>query len=168
MDNNLPKRKTIRLRKYDYKQAGIYFVTICTEGRQCVLSEISPAVPTDFVGEGLCALPKPILTPIGIETEKAILHISENAGYEVDKYVIMPNHVHILISVSNDENKKEPPSLNDVIGRLKSYTTHEYGKLLWQRSFYDHIVRDQSDYQNIWAYIDTNAAKWREDRYYSK
>ena len=164
---DLPNRRPNRLPIMDYSASGVYFVTVCTQDRLCILSTISgeAAIP---VGEGLCALPQTHLTPIGKETEKAILHINSYDGYEVDKYTIMPNHIHLLISIHNETGGHRGPPLQAVIGRLKSYTTHLYGKALWQRSFHDHIVRDMDDYVAVWQYIDTNPLKWHLDTYYSE
>ena len=61
----------------------------------------------------------------------------------------------------------DPPlQLFDIIGNFKSYTTHKNGKTLWQRSFHDHIIRDERDYQKIWNYIDSNPYKWNEDCFF--
>ena len=90
MENNLPKRKPTRLKEYDYSLTGAYFVTICTAGKKQILSKI--------VGEGLCALPQNILTPIGKDVEKSIEYINENyIGVNIEKYVIMPNHIHLIV-----------------------------------------------------------------------
>ena len=78
----------------------------------------------------------------------------------IDKYVVMPNHVHILISVYNEEKGKADIDISDVIKRFKSYTTNLYGAELWQRSFHDHIIRCQADYDETWQYIDENPLKW--------
>lgn len=78
----------------------------------------------------------------------------------IDKYVLMPNHVHILISVCNQEKGKADVDISDIIKRFKSYTTNLYGAELWQRSYHDHIIRSQQDYDEIWQYIDENPLKW--------
>ena len=86
----LPKRKPTRLKGYNYSTPGMYFITICTYNKQCILSKI--------VGEGLRALPQNILTPIGNEIEKSIKYINDNyIGVTIDKYVIMPNHIHLIV-----------------------------------------------------------------------
>ena len=84
---DLPKRKPTRLKDYDYSSEGTYFVTICTKDKQKILC--------DIVGEGLCALPSINLTPIGEIVKQSIEYIDNNYDcISVDKYVIMPNHVH--------------------------------------------------------------------------
>ena len=155
----LPKRKPTRLKEYDYSQNGAYFVTICTKDRKPLLSKI-------IVGEGLCALPKNILTPIGQEVEKCIQYINDKYDNVVmEKYVIMPNHIHLIV-VINDSGGDGTPPLQNIIGQLKSYTTNKFGTTPWQRSFHDHIIRGEQDYRKIWGYIDTNPIKWESDCFY--
>ena len=155
---DLANRKPTRLKGYDYSTPSAYFVTVCTKDKRCVLS--------DIVGEGLCALPVNKLTTIGNEVERCIEYIGENyPGVRIDKYVIMPNHIHMIIVLDNAGGHGNPP-LQNIIGQLKSYTTNKYGKPLWQRSFHDHIIRGEKDYLKIWEYIDTNVLKWKTDCFY--
>ena len=167
---NLPKRKSTRLKGYDYSVPGAYFITICVKGKKELLSKITPST---IVGEGLCALPplravpKHTLTPIGIEVEKSIQYINNNyIGVKIDKYVIMPNHLH-LIMVLDDAGGHGNPPLQNIIGQLKSYTTNKFGDTLWQRSFHDHIIRNEREYVKIWEYVDTNVIKWDKDCFYN-
>ena len=158
---DLPKRKPTRLPRYDYSQNGYYFVTICTHNKQKILC--------DIVGEGLCALPSIQLTPIGETVDKSIKYIDQNyQNVFVDKFVIMPNHVHLIIKIGTGGRGDPPLQVYDIIGNLKSFTTHEYKNTLWQRSFHDHIIRDESDYTRIWNYIDLNPQKWKEDCFYTE
>lgn len=152
---DLPKRKPTRLKNYDYSSPGAYFVTICTQNKKQILSKIS------IVGEGFCALPKNELTPIGSIVEKSICYIDNSYEHlKIDKYVIMPNHIHLLISITGGHG--DPP-LPQIIGQFKSYTQKSYREKLWQRSFHDHVIRNENDYDKIWEYIDTNVLKWNED-----
>lgn len=160
-----PKRKRIRLKAYDYSQNGAYFVTICSKDRESLLSEI--------VGDGLCAVPQTILTHIGTEIEKSIKYINNNiGGVNIDKYVIMPNHVHMIIELNPTGGDGAPP-LPDIIRRFKTYTTKAYAEIqgtgnitLWQRSFYEHVIRNEQDYLEIWEYIENNPLRWEADKYY--
>ncbi|MBQ7574697.1 MAG: transposase [Clostridia bacterium] len=153
----LPKRKPTRLKEYDYSTPGAYFITICTHNRECILSDIV------VVGEGLRALPINNLKAIGNEIEQSIQYINNNYnGVKIDKYVIMPNHIHLILILDGSGGHGNPP-LQNVIGQLKSYTTNKFGKVLWQRSFHDHIIRGKEDYNKIWEYIDTNVLKWEYD-----
>lgn len=138
---NLPKRKSPRIRGYDYSTPGAYFVTICTHNKQHILSNI--------VGEGFHTLPQNILTPIGIEVENSIQYINKNyVGVEIEKYVVMPNHIHLIVNLNDSGGHGNPP-LQNIIGQLKSYTTNKFGGVLWQRSFHDHIIRDENDYKKL-------------------
>ena len=158
IDIKLRERKSPRLKDYDYSHPGAYFVTICTKDKQCILGEI--------VGEGLCPLPKNTLTPIGKEIEKSVQFLIENyKGGSIPKYVIMPNHIHLIVVLEDSGGDGTPP-LQNVVRGLKSYTSNKYGEMLWQRSFHDHIIRDAQDYQKIWEYIDTNPLKWELDCFY--
>ena len=160
MENELPKRKQNRLQNFDYSTNGAYFITICTHNKECILSNI--------VGEGLCALPKINLNPIGEEIEKSINYINDYYdNIKIVKHIIMPNHIHLLIEINNQTGGHGDPPLQSIIGQLKSYTTNKYGKQLWQRSYYDHIIRNEEDYLNVWEYINNNPAKWTEDKYYN-
>ena len=147
--DNLPKRKQIGLENFDYSSPGAYFITICTHNRECILS--------DIVGEGLCALPKIKLTDIGKTIENALKHIGQQYGnIWVDRYVIMPDHIHMIIIKQTGGHGDPPLQVCDVIGRFKSFTTHQYGHTLWQRSFYDHIIRNEKEYLKICDYIENN------------
>jgi len=159
MDNELQKRKPNRLKNFDYSQNGAYFITICTHNRKCVLGKI--------VGEGLCALPNNILTPIGNEIEKTIQFINNNYdNVLIDKYIVMPNHIHMIVFLNTEKGGHGNPPLQNIIGQFKSFTTKQYGKRLWQRSYYDHIIRNETDYLNIWEYINNNPLNWCDDKYY--
>lgn len=158
----LPKRKAIRLKEYDYSLAGCYFITLCVQGRRCILSEIT-------VGEGL-APPGVRLTEAGALAEEQLRQIPKRfPTVLVDKYVIMPNHIHLILRLQGGTGGASPsPTITQVVGAFKSLTTRQCAgeTKLFQRSFYDHVIRNEADYQEIWTYIDQNPAKWREDRFY--
>lgn len=161
----LPKRKVNRIKEFDYSSEGAYYVTICTSDRKCTLSKI--------VGDGL---PVPKKTMLGTKTAQVIDIISQKyPSVKVDKYVIMPNHIHMILMFSKGSSGTEDPSptLGNVIGWLKYTVTKEYNALLdshskiFQRSYYDHIIRGEKDYLEIYEYIENNPAKWIEDEMYS-
>ena len=163
----LPKRKPIRLPDYDYSSSGAYFVTICTHDRRCILSRIT-------VGEAL-APPVVMLSPIGQCVKEQLLALPKRyPTVHIDNYAIMPNHIHLLVSFNTDSGGASPsPTLFDVVRVLKSLSTRlsrdNLGNLpLWQRSFHEHVIRNDNDYCEIWEYIDANPAKWAEDRYYEQ
>lgn len=162
---DLPKRKTNRLKEYDYSQNGAYFITICTEGRKEMLSKI--------VEDGFSV---PQLTPEGQIVNRYIEEISSKySGVVVDKYVIMPNHVHLLVSINNKNGTDNPsPTIGKIIGWFKYNATKEINNRrscidrVFQRSFHDHVIRNAQDYEEIWEYIDTNPIKWQDDCFYEK
>jgi REP element-mobilizing transposase RayT len=147
---------------------------VCTEGKECVLSTIE-----DNVGEGF---PLPKLTNCGMILKKWIEQISEKyPTVSVEKFVIMPNHFHLLLLLSDfcEGGRGNPSptrvSVDKVLGWLKYNTTREYnakrntekGKL-FQRSYHDHIIRNQKDYLEIYRYIEENPLSWTIDCFYEK
>ena len=137
----LPERKPNRLCEYDYSQNGAYFVTICTQDRRKSLSSI--------VGDDAHIVPK----PYGMIAEKYIRNVPE-----IQKYVIMPNHIHILILLDNGSMWASIPTnkIASIVRSIKVLTTKEIGKSIFQRSYYDHIIRNQRDFDEIWEYIENN------------
>ena len=142
-----PKRKWPRLKEHDYSEEGFYFLTICTKGKKCLLSIIS-AKPGETV------LPR--LTEYGRITEAFLKRIPG-----IDRYVIMPNHIHLIIHKTNGN-----PISND-IRAFKGLVTKRIGFGIWQDYYYDHVIRDEADYRIKCNYIDENPAKWAEDAYFS-
>ena len=163
----LPKRKPNRLPEFDYSAPGIYFLTICVEGKRCILGEI--------VGGGALDAPQIQLTKTGKIVEKHILSGSRIPHICVDNYVIMPNHIHLLLVVSEGENggsSRAPTPTNAVVphfvSTFKRFCRREIGTQIFQRSYHDHIIRGEQDYLKIWQYIDTNPARWNEDCFYQE
>ncbi|MBE6865982.1 MAG: transposase [Ruminococcaceae bacterium] len=157
------RRKQLRLNNYDYSNNGAYFITVCTQGRRNILSRI-------IVGEGFHPLLIVELTKIGIEIENTINFINDNyRNVFIEKYVIMPNHIHLILYLGYENlGGHGNPPLQKIVGQLKSFTTKKYGKILWQRSYYDHIIRNDMEYAEIWSYIDSNPSKWLEDEYFTE
>lgn len=105
------------------------------------------------------------LTEIGEIIDSEISRLSDIYEYiAIDKYVIMPNHVHMIIMIHGGR-PEVAPTLSRVIQQFKGAVSKQAGFPVWQKSFYDHIIRDENDYLEIWDYIDTNPAKWAENRY---
>ena len=155
--SELPIRKPTRHPEINYRENGSYFITICTQDHKCVLARIVD------VGEGLCALPQVILTKTGQYVEESIRYINQTNHLSIDQYVIMPNHIHMIITLDFQDRIHE--SIISIIGKFKSYTTHQYGKKLWQRSFYDHQIRSERAYLALIKYIQDNPVKWAVDKY---
>ena len=167
---DLPERKPIRLPDYDYSSPGAYFVTICTQGRRCILSRI--AVGADALGGPLLQL-----TEIGKIVEKTILATERIEGLHVDNYVIMPNHIHMILRIDANVWRSDngPPrasapteaKIPSAVGALKRLVHRRVGRQIFQRSYHEHVIRDEADLRAIWEYIDANPGKWAEDRYYT-
>ncbi len=158
---DLPKRKPTRLKGYDYSTPGAYFITICTKDRKELLSKI--------VGDDAHIGPKNQLSQYGLVCNKYINNI--NNKYEnvtVDKYVIMPNHIHLIIFLRGTMKASSPTkNIETIIRSFKTMVTKEIGYSIWQRSYHDHIIRGEKDYHKIWEYIDTNPLKWELDCFYN-
>ena len=157
----LAKRKPNRLEAFDYASDGTYFITICTENRKCILSRIT-------VGATIGRPPEVAPTKIGQCVNDAIISISSHyAGVFVDRYVIMPNHVHLLLRIDNGGRPMAAPTVSRIINHTKGFVSKQCGISVWQKGFYDHIIRDERDYLIRAKYIEDNPAKWMEDDYYS-
>ncbi len=155
MEKEVTERRPNRPRNYDYSQNGCYFITLCTKDKIHLLSHIKK------VGEGFHALPKEIVkTPIGYDFEKTLFFVANKYNFTVDNYVIMPNHVHLLILIDTyGLPRSSAPTISNIISAFKHLTNRKCGVNLWQRSFYDHIIRNEEYFQNTWNYIEYNALK---------
>ena len=151
-------RKNIRLTVLDYSAPGAYFITVCTHDRENLFWEAVGAVidrPEDVR-----------LSELGKIVEQAINKISVcYPGVCVDIYTIMPNHVHLLLQIKTDEDGRAvpAPTVSTVVQQMKGSVTKQAGKTVWQKGFYDHVVRGEKDHGEIWAYIEGNPMKWEED-----
>lgn len=158
-------RKSLRLKGYDYSGAGCYFITVCTREKRHLFWDESVPVGADNIRPD--HLP---LTSLGRITDKAIQDISSHyPNVLVDKYVVMPNHVHMILILRESGRIISAPtkSTSTIIGQMKRISSKEAGRSIWQKGYYDHIIRNEPDYLRIWQYIDENPAKWAEDEYYT-
>lgn len=154
-----PRRKKLRLEGYNYAQCGAYFVTICTHARQMLFWT---GVGANCVRPGE-ALP---LSSMGKAVWQEIMRLDEiYEEVQVENYCIMPNHVHLLLLIRPDASGRTQfaPTLSRVVKQFKGAVTKHVGAPLWQRSYYDHIIRDQAAYQEIWQYIEENPLKIQLD-----
>jgi REP element-mobilizing transposase RayT len=228
----LPQRKSIRLKGYDYSQAGLYFITVCTQDRLCLFGKIQNG--------------EMILNDSGNMIQRQWVALPERFhNIAIHEFAIMPNHFHGIVgaslvgarslvnarplegtrnheSIPNVETANDatiqkirenhdgqphtraptrgaptvythnrgssndraptrvaPTTVGDVVGAFKSLTTHDYiqnikkndwqpfNKKLWQRNYYEHIIRDEKSYDQISEYIQTNPLKWQDDQYYA-
>lgn len=180
-----PNRKSIRLKNYDYSSNGYYFVTICTQNREKLFGEIVGATL-----RGRPNNPDKIIVKWLLESENKFKDI------KIDEYIVMPNHIHFIIKRTGDHTGVTGDHigstgdhagstgdhigspLRDIIGWFKTMSTNEYiagvkdGRFmpfkgrLWQRNYYEHIIRNYDDYINIAEYIQNNPLKWEEDKLY--
>jgi REP element-mobilizing transposase RayT len=174
-------RRSIRLPAYDYAQPGTYFVTICTQNRECVFGEIVQG--------------QMVLNARGQMVESFWRQLPQHyPRVEVGAFVVMPNHVHGIIvlvgagpcacpehpgrpRVDSGQSQGIAPtmSLPDVVHRFKSLTTAKYRRgvlvdgwqpflgRLWQRNYYEHIIRDEEELNRVRQYIADNPARWQQD-----
>ena len=148
-------RHSIRLKEYDYSKEGMYFITICTKERECMLSEIVGA------DDPVC----PRLTTIGKMVNECWYKM--NQIYEsvtIHDYIIMPNHLHGIIEIQGGQSR---PPLQKIIQGFKSVTTRNcfsfgYQKI-WQRNYYEHIIRNEKELYKIIEYIKYNPLNWKTD-----
>ena len=167
----LPQRKHNRLKNYDYSAPGAYFVTACTKDKKKIFGNIISA--DDF------RLPQIILSEIGEIVNNEIMNIEKHyENVKVDKYIVMPNHIHLIIRITERINPfptSKKYDVPNVIGKFKAAVTRNVGKAfmpsvkteIWQSSFYDHIIRGEKDYAEISEYIANNALKWQCDCFYT-
>ena len=149
------ERKPNRLCEYDYSTNGAYFITICTKDRKRILSSI--------VGDDAHIVPK----PYGIITEKYIRNVPG-----IEKYAIMPDHIHMIIRLDNGSMWASTPTskrpqhnrISNIVRSIKVLVAKEIGESIFQRSYYDHVIRNQQDYDEIWQYIENNPRKWFLDK----
>jgi len=208
---DLPVRKDLRLKGYDYSSGGLYFLTICVKDKHEMLGQVvgaiinRPCYPTNRL---LCtdnsplhtdnrpdySFPSPLsngrsviaptktpyveLSQYGIIADKAINEISAHyKNVSVDRYVIMPNHIHLILEIQNNETDGQTcgqadgrliiaPTVSTIVKQLKQSVSKQLGFSLWQKSFYDHIIRDEQDYSRVAEYIENNPLKWTEDIYF--
>lgn len=159
-----PTRKPNRLKNYDYSAPGAYFLTICTHEKRCLLSRIP-------VGAGVLDGPRVQLTAAGQIVDETIRELNQHYAYiTVDRYVIMPNHIHLLVQILEGGPSGTPAPTNEIIpwfvSTLKRLSNKRCGQSLWQRSYHDHVIRDEADHRRIAEYIETNPARWTEDCFY--
>jgi len=158
MNDKYQTRKGIRLKEYDYSQAGYYYITVCVKEMQQKLGSV--------VGAATCC-PYVELTEIGRVAETSITKIPQvHSAATVDKYVIMPNHLHMILVIGNGGGRQvAAPTVQTIIAGMKRAVSLECGLPIWQKSFHDRIIRDEVEYENAWKYIDENPLKWVDDKY---
>lgn len=162
---NFPERKRQRLINFDYSLNGAYFITICTQNRLCLFGTIEDG--------------KLVLNNAGTMIFEKLAEMPKiYTGIKIEKFVIMPNHLHVIVVIHHGGTTQGSfPTLSEYIQRFKTLTTKLYiegvkdgtyppfDKKIWQKSFHDHIIRNEHEYQEIWQYIETNPLRWEQDTY---
>lgn len=169
-------RRSIRLRNYDYRQAGAYFVTICVQDRACLLGEV-------VNGEM-------VLSAAGTHVQNCWLGLARRfQSIELDAFVVMPNHFHGIVAIRGQseryvgiqsaEDRKPSPrkpgtqsnSLGAIVQNFKSISTRRINRMhaqpgapFWQRNYYEHIIRNSISLERIRRYIADNPAQWDIDQ----
>lgn len=156
-----PKRKLNRLTEYDYSTPNTYFITICTGNRRNLFwMDVGAVIDR----------PKNVpLTDLGIIVRQSVEDIPKHyPAISVDHYVIMPNHIHLLLQIHTDSNGRSmiAPTISTVVRLMKGTASKQAGFSLWQKGFHDHVIRNDKDYQEVWNYIEGNPGKWAEDTLY--
>ena len=146
-----PERKATRIHGYDYATPNYYFITICTHEKQCLFGTVE-----QLNGYGQIALDHLLEIP------KRYPHVA------IDKFVVMPNHIHAII-VIQDVPGASAKSLSVIIAQYKSAVSKHLAACLpdrkiWQKSFYDNVIRSEKGYQAAWRYIDENPVRWYINR----
>jgi putative transposase len=167
-------RKSIRLKDYDYTQAGAYYVTVCVNNRKCMFGDVHNG--------------EMVLNEYGEMADKCWNQISQHFPHvELDECIIMPNHLHGIINITpnvgagfprpdNDKGRgNRAPTLGQIIAYFKYGSTKQINQLrdtprkpVWQRNFYEHVIRDESGLNRIREYIVNNPAQWEKDEYYAQ
>ena len=166
-------RRSMRLRGYDYSQAGAYFVTICVQHHQCLFGDVVNA-EMDW-------------NDLGMIANECWQASREHFPFvELDQYVVMPNHMHGIVVITTPSasvgathaslpmhqppNGPQPGSLGAIIGSYKSAVSKRINELrdsrgapIWQRNYYDHIIRNEREWDAIAKYIYENPARWNSD-----
>ncbi|NDV83121.1 transposase [Bacteroides sp. 51] len=152
-DPQIHHRRSIRLKEYDYSKEGCYFITLCTINKECLFGEIK---------ENTIILNK---------TGKLIIETwgwlqQQYTFMTIHEWTIMPNHLHAIIELKDTATK----NLGGIIGAFKTVSTKKFNQIitqnniqLWQRNYYEHIIRDSRSYDSIINYIRTNPERWIED-----
>ena len=157
----LPKRKPNRLTEYDYSTPNAYFITVCTQDRKNLFW-------TDAGAAVDCPENIP-LTNLGMMVKQVVYDIARHyPSITVDHAVVMPNHIHLLLQINTDIDGRPmaTPTISTVINQTKGVISKKAGFSVWQKGFYDHMIRNDNDYRDIWNYIEGNPGKWTEDQLY--
>jgi REP element-mobilizing transposase RayT len=166
----MPATHSVRLQNYDYSQAGAYFVTVCAQNRKCLFGDIAN---DDMV-----------LNDYGRAVRDEWIKTAEiRSEIQLGEFVVMPNHFHGILIIGNDIRRgtacRAPTerfgkpisgSLPSIVRAFKSAVTKRINEIrrspgvaIWQRNYYEHVIRNEMDYRQIAEYIIDNPRRWEED-----
>jgi putative transposase len=153
-DPDFHRRRSVRLRGYDYRQSATYFVTICVQHRECLFGKIrDQQFHPNLYGE--------------IVSQDLILLGSQYPGISTNPWVVMPNHIHFNLKISQENSIP----LGEIVRSFKYETTKKINRLrespgikVWQRNYYEHIIRNETEHQTICNYIHQNPLRWDIDQ----
>jgi putative transposase len=165
-DSNQTSRRPLRLKEYDYSQGGAYFVTVCAKHRKMLFG--------DIVEEGMR------LSPFGLVVKECWQDLPRHYhSLELDAFIVMPNHVHGIFMITGNPNvgaglKPAPTSkrhaLPEIVRALKPFSSRRINEIrrtpgtpVWQRNYYEHVIRNEIDLEDTREYIQNNPLKWLED-----
>ena len=158
-DPNVHHRRSIRLKDYDYAQAGAYFVTICVWNRECLFGDI---LDGNMLINGLGDL-------VLFTWKDLVNHVG---NIELNTFVLMPNHCHglIVIDQAKAADSMRPHRLSEIVRQFKTFSAKRInayrdtpGIPVWQRNYYEHVIRNEADFNRITDYIANNPQRWAED-----
>jgi REP element-mobilizing transposase RayT len=153
-------RRSIRLRGHDYAQAGAFFVTLCVQGRICLFGHVADGVVE--------------LTDIGrIVAEEWERTPALRPNVELDEFIVMPDHVHGIVIITQRDDGATPPdatntlrspahTIGAIMRGFKGAVVRRVGRPIWQRNYYEHIIRSEAALDRIRQYIADNPARWKK------
>ncbi len=174
------KRKNPRLNGFDYSSPGARFITVCTHNRRQILSRVEGELPNHDTFGSFEESPTVVLTEQGQIVDRILRTLPSHLGVEIERYVIMPNHIHLIVIVTEQTRairesplQKKRSVLSKAMGYIKMKASREirsrFGDdIVWQRGYYDHIIRNEKDHEAITHYILSNPQKWQFDRFYKE
>jgi len=165
-DSNQRSRRSIRLKEYDYSQAGAYFVTVCTKHRKMIFG--------DIVEDGM------FLSPFGLVVKECCQDLPRHYHLlELDAFIVMPNHVHGIFLITGNPHvgaglkpapTSKPYTLPEIVRALKTFSARRINEIrktpgipVWQRNYYEPVIRNEIDLEETREYIQNNPLKWAED-----
>lgn len=159
-DNKIHHRKSIRLRNYDYSQAGAYFITICTQNKECLFGDI---IDDEMQFNDAGRIIQVIWNEIPMHYPLV----------ELDEFVIMPNHFHAIFYILPSEPgaASSAPTVGQIMRRFKSMSAVAINKSLgrssqplWQRNYWERVARDEKELHGLQKYIVNNPRQWVLDK----